>query len=122
MILGLNHVALFVKDLEASVKFYHEIIGLKKISRPVFNFPGAWFEISANQQLHLIGGKIAEESQLSRPRGNHFALMISSYKEFEQMLEFKKVEFLPPKKRPDGAMQIFLKDPDGYYVELVELP
>ena len=33
---------------------------------------------------------------------------------------FKKIGFvhLPKKKRPDGASQIFLEDPDGHVIEL----
>ena len=31
-------------------------------------------------------------------------------------------EFEPPKRRPDGARQIFLRDPDGYFIEICELP
>ena len=55
MITELNHIAIFVSDLERSSKFYSEIIGLKKIPRPAFDFPGEWFKIGAVQQLHLIG-------------------------------------------------------------------
>ena len=38
----LNHVALHVSDLDASRKFYGELLGLEKIKRPDFNFPGEW--------------------------------------------------------------------------------
>ena len=41
----LNHVALHVSDLDASRKFYGELLGLEKIKRPDFNFPGEWYRL-----------------------------------------------------------------------------
>jgi lactoylglutathione lyase len=122
MSLELNHIALFVKDVENSSKFYEEVIGLHKIPRPAFDFPGAWFGIGEFQQLHLIGIRTTQDIvEHSNPRGNHFALRVKSYKQTEEMLISKKIVHQPPRKRPDGAMQIFLQDPDGYYIELVEI-
>lgn len=120
MILELNHVAIFVKDVEESVRFYQEVIGLEKIDRPAFDFPGAWFRIGQFQQLHLIGIRSNDIELNSNPRGNHFALRVKSYMEVEDLLKSKGAEYQPPRKRPDGAVQIFLKDPDGYFIELVE--
>src|SRR5437763_12967715 len=36
---GLHHVGITVKDLEASIRFYHDILGL-----PFSNEPSPWFE------------------------------------------------------------------------------
>ena len=44
-IFELDHVALHVKDLEASCKFYREVLELASLPRPVFPFPGAWFRL-----------------------------------------------------------------------------
>jgi lactoylglutathione lyase len=121
MITELNHIAIFVSDLEKSSKFYSEIIGLRKMPRPAFDFPGEWFQIGATQQLHLIGGKDPLSDQIVQSRYNHFALRINSYLEMERELTSKGATFFPPRTRPDGAMQIFLQDPDGYYIELVEI-
>ena len=56
-ILELNHIALHVADLERSVAFYREVLRLVPIPRPAFDFPGAWFQLGAVQELHLIGGR-----------------------------------------------------------------
>jgi len=119
-ILDLNHVALHVQDVEESCRFYAEILDLPRISRPAFTFPGAWFGIGPIQQLHLIGERT--QPVVSEPRGNHFAMRVSSIREAEADLHAKKVSFAGPKQRPDGMWQIFLKDPDGHVVELTELP
>src|SRR5438034_10793520 len=53
----LNHVAIHVKDVEASCKFYASVLRLEPISRPAFTFPGAWFRLGASQELHIIGNR-----------------------------------------------------------------
>lgn len=54
-VLQLNHVALHVADVSASVRFYSDVLKLEEIPRPAFRFPGAWFRLGVDQELHLIG-------------------------------------------------------------------
>jgi catechol 2,3-dioxygenase-like lactoylglutathione lyase family enzyme len=112
----LNHVALHVADLEKSVRFYSEVLRLAPMPRPAFTFPGAWFRLGADQELHLIGERTQEV--VSHNRGNHFALLVDDMDDWEKYLQAQGVEYLPRRTRPDGALQIYLIDPDGHYVEL----
>lgn len=119
-ILELNHVALHVKDVEESCRFYGEVLNLPAIPRPAFDFPGAWFQIGPIQQLHLIG-----ERQLpvnGHLKGDHFAMRVASIRAAEHELKQKNIAFAGPQQRPDGIWQIFIQDPDGHIVELTELP
>lgn len=119
-ILQLNHVAIHVADVERSCAFYRDVLGLEQIPRPAFSFPGAWFRLGKDQELHIIGERT--EEVVGGPRGNHFALRVPSIREAEEMLRARGVPFQGPWQRPDGAWQIFLADPDGHYIELCELP
>lgn len=121
MILELNHVAICVADVERSCRFYREILRLEEIPRPAFSFPGAWFRLGANQELHLIGGENVETA-VRRMRGNHFALRVDDLGEWWRHLESLGVIVRGPVKRPDGAMQIFVADPDGHLVEVFSGP
>lgn len=112
----LNHIALHVADVERSVAFYRDVLRLAPIPRPAFSFPGAWLRIGADQELHLIGERTAEV--VSGNRGNHFALLVDDLDAWEQHLVTSQASFLPRRRRPDGAWQIFVIDPDGHYVEL----
>ena len=120
IILDLNHVALHVHDVAASCRFYEQVLDLPAMDRPAFNFPGAWFRLGPTQQLHLIGERRALVH--NHPQGNHFALRVASVQEAADELQRKNITFNGPMLRPDGKWQLFIKDPDGYIIELTELP
>jgi lactoylglutathione lyase len=115
-VMQLNHVALHVADVERSSAFYRDVLGLETIPRPAFNFPGAWFRLGIDQELHLIGGR--EIAPQSHNRGNHWALMIDDMDAWEHDFQARGIAYLPRRQRPDGALQIYLVDPDGHYLEL----
>jgi catechol 2,3-dioxygenase-like lactoylglutathione lyase family enzyme len=112
----LDHVALQVADLDASVAFYRDVLCLPPMERPAFDFPGAWFRIGTTQELHLIAGRQAPVD--SDRRGGHFAIRIESPDAWEAHLDQNNAVRLPRKPRPDGASQTFVRDPDGHWIEL----
>ena len=114
----LNHVALHVRDINVSMRFYGEIIGLPLIPRPAFGFPGAWYALGS-QELHLIEEKTLTEAD--RPH-HHFALLVDDTTEAQKELVAKGVENFHHGLRPDGAVQLFFHDPDGYRIEVYTAP
>jgi len=119
-ILDLNHIALHVQDLDRSKAFYGGMLGwTKKDTRPAFRFPGAWYALGATRELHLITGR--HDGAIEIPRVCHFAVQVESVGAVETLLREKEIEFIGPKSRPDGVLQIFLQDPDGYWIECCEI-
>lgn len=112
----LNHVMIRVRDLEASIGFYGNTLGLRRIPRPAFDFPGAWFALGT-QELHLIG----DPTLPAGARGHHhFALLVEDAAAARRELEERGwTRLRGPQRRPDGAMQVFVTDPDGYVIELM---
>ena len=114
--LHLNHVALLVTDLERSRSFYRDVLSLVEIDRPVFDFPGAWFRLGDDQELHLI--EAAAEEPQTRSGANHFALMVEDMSLAKEWLGERGAKIHTEQTRPDGALQIYLADPDGHTIEV----
>lgn len=115
----LNHVAIHVADVPNSVAFYRDALRLPPLPRPDFDFPGAWFRLGVDQELHLIGGR--EDPVHSHHRGGHLALAVDDLDAWESHLDRFGAPRLPRKVRPDGASQTFVQDPDGHWIELCVL-
>lgn len=117
----LNHVALHVADVPASCAFYETVLQLESLPRPNFDFPGAWFQLGDVQELHLIGRR-EEAVTVAGSRSNHYALLVDDMDEWEDHLKSLNVVYEPRRTRPDGAHQIFLRDPDGHAIEMCTRP
>ncbi len=118
--LQLNHVAIHVADVEASCRFYEDVLQLERIPRPAFSFPGAWYRLGRDQELHIIGGRT--EPVTAGSRGNHYALLVDDIDEWETYFRRRGIPCLPRRTRPDGAYQIYVTDPDGHVIELCTPP
>lgn len=121
LIKSFNHFAIEVKDLDRSIQFYREILKFEMLPRPAFDFAGAWFDIGLGQQIHLIENKTLKIT-FAGSRALHFAFEVIDLVAVKIYLMEKGVEITKDiKKRPDGVLQMFVKDPDGYYLEFTQL-
>lgn len=125
---SIHHVSLPVRDLERSKHFYHEVLGLNEISRPPFDFPGAWYQLG-DRQLHLIvhNNSTFREGKTVDSRDIHFAVRVNSYRETRDFLRSKGFhpkaddELKKTKESPQstaGWPQIYIMDPDRNVIEL----
>jgi catechol 2,3-dioxygenase-like lactoylglutathione lyase family enzyme len=117
---ALHHVSVSVVNLEACRNFYRDVLGLKEIERPPFDFPGIWFGIGPNgQQLHLIvhQGETLRKGPIDT-RDGHFALRVRSYKQAKEWLDQCGVQYEARPHAKAGFPQIYVLDPDRNVVEL----
>lgn len=127
----IDHLTLVVSDLEQSRHFYADVLGMREVPRPNFDFAGLWFQ-AGDTLLHLIlthdksgpAGVFSPEKTPST-RTHHFAFRVPDAGAAWEALQASGEELSvisPPKFRPDGAVQVFLADPDGHVVELSSEP
>ena len=119
MIVGLAHVCFIVSDLDASLAFYHEKLGLK----PAFDFIrdsgerfGVYLHVGARTFIELFGGQAAPAGEGQSYK--HFCMEVDDLEQTVCELRGGGVEVSDPKQGDDRSWQAWLTDPDGNRIEL----
>lgn len=117
-----NHIAVHVSELEASKKFYENIVGLKEIEEPFKDGLHAWYDIGSGAALHIIE---APNTPTEISKVNHLCFSMEDMDSFIQTLEDTNYPFeswVGEKGkvtiRVDGIRQIYIQDPDGMWLEI----
>lgn len=111
MVTGLDLLFLEVNNLEESLSFYHERLGLEIESHnptaepPMATLRSGSLRITLVQQL---------ETMLKRGRGVHFVLGVKNVDQFHEQLEANAVAVTKPTDEGWGGRFVSLQDPDGY--------
>ena len=121
---GLFHVAIKTNDLDATVKFYTEVLGMKLVHRPDFGFPGAW--IAAGDSIpiiHIYAGGPALGVDGKTPYGTSALDHVSTGPSRAGTNGLERVKKLGYDWRaaivPSTSLwQIFVHDPSGVMMEL----
>ncbi|WP_273845986.1 VOC family protein [Rubrobacter calidifluminis] len=103
-------------DLDASSRFYRELFGMEEIPSPNFPLPVRWLRLG-DLQLHLF------QTDDPPPRAYHFGIDVDDFeKVYERSRELGvRVEegyYSKVYELPDGAVQLYLRDPAGNLVEV----
>jgi len=113
---GINHVIYPVTDVERSLRFYRDMLGIKQIAVMQPGVPPermAWLQLPSGVMLHLIR---SENVPAANPV--HIAFEIADFDETERAVEAAGLEILNSGVRDDGQQFLFFYDPDGNRVEL----
>jgi lactoylglutathione lyase len=120
--LSLNHIAIYVHQLDKSTDFYENILMLRKIDEPFKDGKHTWFTIGPAGHLHLIQG--AGEN-IRRDKNDHLCFSVNSIEDFIANLDKHEIEYTnwpgtakAPTVRVDGVKQIYFQDPDGHWIEV----
>jgi catechol 2,3-dioxygenase-like lactoylglutathione lyase family enzyme len=114
----LNHIARRTRNLEASRRFYIDVLGCREISRPAFNFAGAWLYV-AGLQFHLIEDlNTPEPPHTINTRQNHVSFFVKDLSVMEQRLRDLGVPYRRSTIEDRQIHQIFFLDPDGWMIEI----
>lgn len=120
--LSFNHIALSVKNVEESAHFYSSVLGLKEITNKTKKEGIRWFSLGDDKELHLVS-TVKEPIVLNK--AIHIAFTTTNFNEVILKLQSMKIEYndwegISNKitTRADGIKQIYIKDPNGYWIEI----
>lgn len=117
-----SHQTIFVTDLDRSAAFYEKVMQLKKIAEPFHDGKHVWFRISEHGQLHVVSGA---KEDIAHDINIHLAFSVASMDVFTKHLDEAQIKYgnwagssKEPQLRPDKVKQVYLQDPDGYWIEV----
>src|SRR5262245_28448179 len=119
----LLHTRYRVNDLERSVKFYREVLGLEEVRR--HRSPRgselAFLKAPESEELIEICHFPASESVQVQPDLTHLAFEVDSLVEFEKHLAKHGLKYSDgPTTTSTGSVFAFIDAPEGYEIELIE--
>ena len=119
----LLHTRYRVNDLERSVKFYREVLGLKEVRRHTsprgselvfLETPGS------QEQIELCSFSASGPVQV-QPDLTHLAFLVDSLDEFSKHLAKLGIKYSDgPTTTSTGTKFAFIDAPEGYEIELIE--
>lgn len=121
--LGLRHLALNVRDVQVSKKFYCDFFGMQVEWEPdaknIFLTSGGRDNLALHERHDL-------EFDYKRQPLDHLGFMMKSKADVDTFRK-RAVDMNVPiafelKQHRDGAYSFYLKDPDGYVVQVIYHP
>ncbi len=119
------HTMIRVKDIDESLKFYTEVLNMKLDHRK--RLDDCWLYFLTDEgntcQIELTVNDETPEGGYNLGSGfGHFAFAVESLDDFSAKIEKLGYSYLYPPfdLNGKGSKIAFIKDPDGYEIELIE--
>ncbi|MDF2797536.1 MAG: lactoylglutathione lyase [Devosia sp.] len=129
MLKGFEHVGITVKNIDRSLAFYVDLLGLElRVRRRVFNGDELAFLDAKGPMLEMVcpatGALTAEDVAVGRAGVRHLTFNFDSVDETYDQLLRAGVDIVEPPRdahNRDIARRVaFCRDPDGILIELIE--
>ena len=119
--LALDHVGIQAADLVRSARFYGDVLALKETPTPFPLDAARWFVLGGGRMLHIVANGTV---RAPHNRWDHFALACADLDAMIARLDARHIPWADmdghraAQLRPDHVRQIFVRDPDGYVIEI----
>jgi len=120
----LDHLLVLTDDLEATRRFYCDVLGFEPGERPPLEFPGHWLCLDGEPCVHIAerAAYEAHAATLGLPAQeaavDHVAFAAHGYDELAARLAAQGVEAVTNDVPAAGLRQLFVTDPNGVRIEL----
>jgi lactoylglutathione lyase len=118
----IGYAIVFVTDIERSVRFYRDVLGLPfrfaTDTYAEFATHGAKFAVFSRRALPELIGREAPSGPVPWPAGEVAFFVDDPDAEHARLLRAGVTILAPPTDRPWGERTVHLADPDGNVVEL----
>jgi catechol 2,3-dioxygenase-like lactoylglutathione lyase family enzyme len=119
-LVGLNHVAISVPNLDAAVDYYTKTMGFREAFRSLDDKGQptlVYVQISKNTFIEL------QPANAQRPPGlNHLGIHVENIAAATAMFKQRGADVSEPRLSPTKAILANITDPNGIRIELAELP
>lgn len=119
---GMRHVALFVKNLEACITFYTELLGMQIEWQPD---PDNYYLTSGNDNLALHRAPANFQADKYQ-KLDHIGFIINEIDQVDVWYAYLLQHHVSMKTQPrthrDGARSFYCLDPDGNNVQIIYHP
>ena len=119
----LDHVAIYVEDMERSIKWYHRVLGLKKYQLKAWG-PFPVFMLAGKSGLAIFPARMNDPKLPENSRNvsiEHYAFNVSNEDFIKAQAHFQSLNETFEFQDHHYFHSIYLKDPDGHKVELTTL-
>ncbi len=117
-----DHYAINVANLDRSVAFYQKHFFVEEIYDGTEQDHIRWFSLGNNQELHII---MVKDLNINVPKGIHLSLTTKDLDLYISYLKSIKTDYFDwpgaiwqVTTRPDNVRQVYIQDPDGYWIEV----
>ena len=112
------NIVIAQSQVEETLRFYRDVVGLKEGFRPDFGRPGWWLYAGEHPVLHI---SLRQVPPTAGPTGSfdHIALNATDWPEMKARLERHKVPYREQLVEGNRVgLQVFFKDCNGLVIEL----
>lgn len=120
------HTCVRVKDLDKSLSFYQDVLGMKEVRRldyPDYKFTLVYLALPGDEvELELTYNYDQEEPYDLGNGYGHIAIGVENLKDTHEEYSQSGYDVTDLTGLSDGAASyFFIKDPDGYKIEIVQM-
>jgi len=110
---NINHITYNVKDKDAALKWYEDILGVGQIPKMVNGDHLYWLQLPSGAMIHII-----ENVDAPSAPSHHTAFEVDAIDASYEYFQSKGIELTDIQTRNDGQRAFYLNDLDGNRIEI----